>query len=392
MPNIKRGMMGAAGAVSAAGSLWGWGRNASGALGLGDTTNRSSPVQVGDLTDWTDVAASGYNAAGFAIKSDGSLWSWGDNTYGELGNGNTTDSSSPVQVGSLTNWFQVEAGQSHVIAIKTDGTLWAWGRNNYGQLGLGSTTDYSSPVQVGSLADWKGNTSADLTAGTPIKVQAGKDISIVIKDDGTIWVWGYGGRGALGDGDEYSRSSPVQLGSLTDWLSVQGPSRNDPTTFAVKTGGTLWAWGNNEQGQLGQGTSGVASASSPVQIGALTTWNGNLATPGDSGMAVKTDGTLWAWGQGSSGQLGLGSTTSYSSPVQVGSLTDWGVITSGYNYMRVIKTDGTLWTWGLNSPYGTLGNGTTTNSSSPVQVGSLTSWGKIMRGNASSCTIALQFN
>ena len=391
MPNIKRGMMGAAGGASGDGSLWAWGGGHNGKLGLGDTTNRSSPSQVGDLTDWIDVGA--YFRGGLAVKADGTLWSWGDNAYGQLANGNTTGSSSPAQVGSLTNWFQVEGGEEHAIAIKTDGTLWAWGRNNEGQLGVGDTTDRCSPVQVGSLTDWKGMSSDNLTAGTPIKISVGFDTNLVIKDDGTLWTWGNGNYGQLGTGSITDTSSPVQVGSLTNWASIQGPSAEDPQVVAVKTDGTLWAWGANNYGQAGQGSTTTDGYSSPVQIGSLTTWK-YLATPGNGVLASKTDGTLWAWGQNNVGQLGLGNTTNYSSPVQVGSLTNWGAITSGDKLMRAIKTDGTLWAWGYNY-YGQVGNSAsypTAYPSSPVQIGSSTKWGKIMRGNMGSFTIALQFN
>lgn len=387
MPNIKRAMMGAAGGVSGAdGSLWAWGVNAyDGQLGLDDMVNRSSPVQVGDLTDWAQVG--GYNRGGLAVKTDGTLWTWGNNEFGQRGNGDTTNSSSPVQVGSLTDWFMVDGGEEHCLAIKTDGTLWAWGRNNVGQLGMGDTTDRSSPVQVGSLTDWLATTSDDLLAGSPTKFSPGKDTNGIIKDDGTLWTWGLGQAGVLGDGTATTKSSPVQIGSLTNWLSISPPSGGDPSFGAVKTDGTLWAWGSGVNGTLGQGN--TTSHCSPIQVGSLTTWK-YVATPMNDIAAVKTDGTLWTWGGNYQGQLGDGTTTSRSSPVQVGSLTDWGTLTGVGRAVRATKTDGTLWTWGMNY-YGTMGDGTNVNKSSPVQIGSDTTWGNLMRPTDGGYTLTLRY-
>ena len=132
--------------------LWGWGVGTTGRLGLGDTTARSSPTQVGNLTNWLSVSA-GYSG-GLAIKADGTMWSWGEGEFGKLGLGDTVNISSPVQIGALTTWSTILAGRSHNIARKTDGTLWSWGRNSYGQLGLGNTTHVSSPVQIGALTTW----------------------------------------------------------------------------------------------------------------------------------------------------------------------------------------------------------------------------------------------
>ena len=155
-------------AVKTDGTLWSWGKNKYGGLGLGDTTHRSSPVQVGTLTDWRLVTSGYYHIA--AIKNDGTLWSWGRNNSGQLGLGDTANRSSPVQVGTLTNWKLVASGAYHVAAVKTDGTLWLWGYNNYhGGLGLGDTTNRSSPVQVGTLTNWK-------------LVASGSDHTVAIQD------------------------------------------------------------------------------------------------------------------------------------------------------------------------------------------------------------------
>jgi alpha-tubulin suppressor-like RCC1 family protein len=187
------------------GTLWTWGYNASGELGLQDIAERSSPVQVGSLTNWKQVGTGGFNTV--CVKVDGTLWTWGVNFSGQLGLEDTTARSSPVQVGSLTNWKQVSVGKESSGCIKTDGTLWTWGGSTDGQLGIGSSGFFgrrSSPVQVGTLTNWK-------------QVNSGQYHFVCIKTDGTLWIWGNNGFGRLGLGDSTNRSSPVQVGSLTNF-------------------------------------------------------------------------------------------------------------------------------------------------------------------------------
>ena len=362
--------------------LWSWGENSYGRLGLGNTTNRSSPVQVGTLTTWSSVE---YNRGGehtLATKTDGTLWAWGQNISGQLGIGNTVSRSSPVQVGALTAWSKVCCGLDHTAAIKTDGTLWAWGENFYGLLGLGNTTNRSSPVQVGTLTTWS-------------KVSCGKTVTAAIKTDGTLWTWGDNRVGQLGLGNTTNRSSPVQVGTLTTWSKIHATGCH---MLAIKTDGTLWSWGANVYGQLGHGN--FTNRSSPVQVGVLTTWSkisgaGGVSFSLPSGYdyfqgnsaAITTGGTLWTWGYcGSDGVLGRNGTQPASKPTQVGALTTWSKINlSGggnanqYTQMlrpcaAAIKTDGTLWTWGDNTQ-GTLGRGNViTPIRSPVQVGTATDW------------------
>jgi len=339
--------------------LWSWGYNGSGQLGLGNTANRSSPVQVGALTTWLQVAAEGGNFS-LAIKTDGTLWSWGVNYSGQLGSNSIVSRSSPVQVGALTNWQQVSAN-GFSAAIKTDGTLWTWGQNSNGQLGSSSVVSRSSPVQVGALTNWN-------------KVAVGTDSCAAIKTDGTLWAWGNNDFGTLGQNNYIFRSSPVQIGSLTNWKQVASGYRN---CVAVKTDGTLWSWGNNYAGQLGLGD--VVLRSSPVQVGALTDW-AFVATNGRVCAAVKTNGTLWSWGYNSTGQLGLGNVVNRSSPVQVGALTTWSIASVGNGInCAAITTAGALWMWGANGS-GNLGQNNVISRSSPVQVGALTTWLSVSGG------------
>jgi alpha-tubulin suppressor-like RCC1 family protein len=295
-------------AIKTNGTLWMWGNNARGQLGNGNTTNYSSPVQIGALTGWLQVSTGRYRATA-AIKTDGTLWMWGNNTFGSLGLGNTTDYSSPKQVGSGTSWSLVACGNASTFAIKTDGTLWSWGYNPSGQLGLGNTTYYSSPKQIGALTNWS-------------KVNSVGNFCMAIKTDGTFWAWGVNNTGQLGLSDTTGRLSPVQVGALTNWSKI---SSGMTASLAIKTDGTLWAWGLNSSGQLGQGN--TTNQSSPVQVGALTTWLYVVATY-TSSYSIKTDGTLWSWGGNSFGQLGLGNTTNRSSPVQVGALTTWTTLST----------------------------------------------------------------
>jgi len=292
------------------GTLWAWGSNGSGQLGLGNTTYYSSPKQVGSLTTWSYIAQ-GFGPQIYVIKTDGTLWAWGYGGSGQLGLGNTTSYSSPKQVGSLTTWSKIAFGGAHCVAINTSGQLFSWGQNPYGELGLGNTTYYSSPKQVGALTNWS-------------TVSAGRVNSYAVKTDGTIWSWGNNAVGQLGIGNRTNFSSPKQIGALTNWLKVSGGAYY---TVAVKTDGTFWAWGQNQTGQLG--LNNLTYYSSPKQVGSLTNWL-NLAVGGQEfTLASKTDGTLWAWGRGTEGQLGLGNTTSYSSPKQVGVSTTWGVFDGG---------------------------------------------------------------
>lgn len=344
--------------------LWAWGRGTAGQLGLGDATNKSSPVAVGVLTSWTSNTSIGnYHTA--AIKSDGTLWMWGDNSpHGELGQGDIIDRSSPVQVGSLTTWASVTAGTNHVLAIKTTGELWGWGDNGFGQLGLGNVTDYSSPVQVSALTDW----SRVYTGGA----------TGAIKTDGTLWTWGTNTKGQLAQNDIIARSSPVQVGSLTDWSKLQA---GNVAMVGLQTNGTLWVWGGNNRGQLGQ--SDIIERSSPIQVGTSTNWT-DISMRGNAVHAINSLGELWAWGSDFSGQLGVGTTTVHSSsPIQVGG-TDWATIASGGDqHTHATRTDGTLWSWGQGED-GKGGHGNVTDYNSPVQVGSDTDWTEALAGGKSA--------
>jgi alpha-tubulin suppressor-like RCC1 family protein len=351
-------------------SLFTWGRNElvgshpGGNLGLGDTFNRSSPTQVGSSSTWSKLSMA--RALGAAIKTNGQLWMWGGAAQGVLGQNNTVSHSSPVQVGALTTWSQVEIIRGSLThnacsALKTDGTLWTWGSSNRGQLGNNSSAAglyRSSPVQIGSSTDWS-------------QIAGGGYSWAGIKTGGTLWMWGYGNQGNMGQNDTVSRSSPTQVGALTTWSKVAVGGRGGSTyknCAAIKTDGTLWIWGNGQFGQLG--LNNTDSQSSPVQLGSLTTW-AQASASGTFCHAIKTDGTLWAWGNNFAGMLGigLGYGNNRSSPVQVGALTTWSQVSNGSGFCAARKTDGTLWSWGSGG-YGRRGSGDTNGVYSPVQIGS----------------------
>ena len=345
--------------------LWGWGDNSFNSYGpLGDNTiiSKSSPIQtIAGGANWKQVSVGCVYAA--AIKTDGTLWLWGSNDYGYLGNNSTIRVSSPIQtVAGGTNWKQVSVSPNSDAtnvtgAIKTDGTLWLWGYNFYGQLGNNSTTSLSSPVQtVAAGTNWK-------------QVSIGGHHTAAIKTDGTLWTWGSNSGGELGDNTLTSRSSPIQtVAGGTNWKQVS-------KTSAIKNDGTLWNWGS--WWNLGDGT--TASKSSPVQtVAAGTNWKQvSSGSGGGAVLAIKTDGTLWGWGLNYGGTLGNNSTTNISSPIQtVAGGTNWKQVAAD-NSAAAIKTDGTLWLWGYNSAGG-LGDNTIVDKSSPVQtISGGTNWKQV---------------
>ena len=307
------------GGIKTDGTLWTWGRNEKGEMGVNDTTFRSSPVQVGSGTDWAIGRMRGRQEGGIATKTDGTLWVWGVNNKGGLGQNNTTQRSSPVQVPGTT-WptsdpkYLTTCSENVCMVIKTDGTLWAWGANNYGHLGQNqpNNSHVSSPVQIGSETTWS--------------LASGGDATVAIKTDGTLWVWGSNNRGQLGlnqnpgqYGGSYAKSSPTQLGSETTWSQASSGTKS---MGGVKTDGTLWIWGQNDHGRLGQNQDhpGLDGASSPVQVPG-TNWQ-ELSVGDDWTLAMKTDGTLWGWGDNYRGHLGQNNQVKYSSPVQIPG-TDW---------------------------------------------------------------------
>jgi alpha-tubulin suppressor-like RCC1 family protein len=356
-----------------------------GALVSSLTVNETYQVDIpsGFIVDGNETSYVG-TAYTFSVQDAvNKLWSWGDNAYGRLGHTQaeaTVDSlSSPVQIPG-TNW---KSGWQHgnpnatynTGAVKTDGTLWMWGLNEQGQLGQNDTVKVSSPTQIPGTT-WSLVSSATYTSGA-------------IKTDGTLWMWGRNTFGQIGDntqgsGSATAKSSPVQIPGTT-WRSI---NIGHYTTTATKTDNTLWIWGRGESGVTGQNQPTNTNYSSPVQIPG-TTWaaiSGGMQWV----LATKTDGTLWGWGEGGNGELAQNNELKYSSPVQVPGT--WGTnelhIFAGRGSAHAIKADGTLWSWGYNASGG-LGQNNLTRYSSPVQVGSNTDWHEV-GGSAMNSVFAIQ--
>jgi alpha-tubulin suppressor-like RCC1 family protein len=374
-----------AAAIKTDGTLWTWGRGRGGALGINDTTDRATPVTTfAGGTNWKQVNA-GYNVM-IAIKTDGTLWTWGQQLGGVLGTNDTTNRSTPVTTfAGGTNWKQ-SSGYLHIAAIKTDGTLWTWGDGFFGELGTNDTTDRSTPVTTfAGGTDWK-------------QVSAGNAHTAAIKTDGTLWTWGLGGSGRLGDALDNDKLTPVTtFAGGTNWADAPTTEPEDlytlsasgSHTVAIKTDGTLWTWGFGTSGRLGN-----ASTTSPFTISTpVTTFAGGtnwkqVSSGGTHTAAIKTDGTLWTWGNGSSGRLGNAQLTTRSTPVTTfAGGTDWKQVSSGGSHTAAIKTDGTLWTWGIGTS-AQLGTNDTTQRSTPVTTfAGGSSWKQVSSGGTHTAAI-----
>jgi len=307
-------------AIRKNGTLWLWGAGCLGQLGTRSVTPAFFPTTpVGGFTDWCQVSVGCCHTA--AIRSGGTLWTWGNNRCGKLGNNSTINTSSPVLIGSFL-WCKVSAGRDFNLAIRNNGTLYSWGENDFGELGLNDIITRSTPI----LLTTTGRTWSDISVG--------EFFSSAVGNDGTLWTWGLNNCGQLGDDSTVNKSSPVSvIGGFTDWCQVSAGCQH---TAAVRTNGTLWTWGSGNCGQLGDGT--VDSKSSPVSvIGGFTDWC-QVSGGCQYTAAVRTNGTLWTWGSGACGQLGDDSTIDKSSPISVvGGFTDWCQVSVG-SAIRMLTT------------------------------------------------------
>ena len=337
------------------GTLWGWGSNGNDMCLAGEYGIKKLPFRIGTATNWKEFSIGSNHV--LALKTDGTLWAWGSNGWGVIGDGTTTDRPTPTQVGAGSIWTKIFAGHTYNLALKNDGTLWAWGSNNQGELGIGSTaSQINSPTQVGTSNSWQ------TFVGNYNHVLA-------IKADGTLWAWGENSFGQLGDGTNISKRTPVQIGPGISWASLS-ESAGVQFSLAIATNGTLWGWGYNAYGQLGNNTTYGGVTSDPTQIGTETNWQ-KVSTGSDHTLAIKTDGTLWAWGGNYRGQLGDGTTLQITVPTQVGTATNWKAIATGQGHSLALKSDSTCWAWGFNG-FGELGDGTQVDSFIPVQIFALT--------------------
>ena len=363
-------------------TLSAWGGNRDGQLGNGTTADSSTPVQVSDLVGVRGAA--GGQGHSLALKDDGKVWGWGRYP------GNT-DSSTPVQVtdpndpsGYLSGVQAVAARYSHALALKNDGTVWAWGGNDHGELGNGTTAFSSTPVQVTDPNDPSGYLSGVRA------IAASGYHSQALKNDGTVWAWGANFYGQLGNGTTTNSSTPVQVSGL-DGIEAIAAGAGESHSLALRNDGTVWAWGSNAvaarrriSGQLGR--EDITESSTPVEVGNLDGVEA-IAAGYCHSLALKDDGTVWAWGLNLMGVLGTGTTYEHSStPVQVSEVGGIETIAAGDVHSLALKNDGTVWAWGGNRD-GQLGNGTTADSSTPVQVSDLGGVKAIAAGQSHSLAV-----
>ena len=352
-------------------TIYSWGLNTSGALGDNTIIDRCSPVSVvGGFTDWSQITG------GAAIRTNGTAWAWGVGTYGRLGDNTTVSKRSPVSViGGFCDWCNISSNLLTALGVRTNGSAWGWGNNQYGKLGDNSTVDKSSPVSVvGGFTDW-------------CQVSAGRRMSHGLRTNGTAWGWGSPRFGRMGNnsGAITNIPSPVSVvGGFTDWCQISAGYNH---SLAVRQNGTAWGWGQNVYGRLGDNS--TVDKSSPVSVvGGFTNWCQVSAGPYSS-LGVRQNGTAWAWGSAKWGILGDGGAATFyntgckSSPVSVvGGFTDWCQVSISALYVsskRVsalgVRQNGTAWGWGSNDSSFQLGDGTATNRGSPVSVaGGFTDW------------------
>lgn len=339
------------------GTIWTWGANGFGQLGDGTTSANLVPTQVPGLSGIIDVHGGREHVV--ALSQDGTVHTWGSNQHGQIGRGASGGSqTTPFQVPGISDVVAVTTGHYHSLALRSDGSVWGWGYNGLGQLGDGSNSNRAAPVRV-------------LGSHIFVKIAAGRDMSYAIRSDGTLWAWGLNTDGQLGDGTTTNRTSPVRVGTLTNVVDVAGGRDHG---LAVLSDGSLWAWGWNQYGQLGDGT--TTDRTLPVQIGTGYT---QVVAGAHHSYALRTDGTVWSWGRNYRSALGDGTTTTRTRPVQVQGVTGAIEIGSGRDHGLAVLADGTVRAWGHNA-YGQIGDGTTTARPQSVAVPGLTTVAMVVAG------------
>ncbi len=316
-----------------------------------------------------------------AIASNGTLWAWGNNSLGQLGIGTAVTSTNvPIQIGTAQNWYQVSAGNGYTIALRNSSglfankQLWAWGKNNAGQLGDGTFIAKNTPVQIGTSQTW-------------VDISAGFDHTLAIQDSGsqlvsgnrTLWAWGGNDHYQLSDNTTTNSNVPTNSSPSINWSKV---AAGNGYSIARKTDGTLYGWGWNHIGQCGVNSTAV-NITGRFQIGVDTEWSTNFSAGGGHVLATLNNGWLYAWGYNSNGQLGIGSDTNQIQPLYVNSGFD--KIASGGSHSIALSTSGVIYTFG-NSNYGQLGLGATLTANIPT-ITSASNWSKVISGQFHSLAI-----
>jgi alpha-tubulin suppressor-like RCC1 family protein len=375
---VVAGVAGAAPALAAVpGTPYTFGSNSFGELGSGGSANRFSAGPVVGINDAVELHGGREHVV--ALRANGAVWTWGSNQHGQIGDGTSGTANnrrSPVQVTGLSGIEMVSGGHYHSMALLADGTVRAWGNNAQSQLGDGTTSRRTRPVAV--------TTGPGVNLSGVTLIAGGRGHSLALLGDGTVRAWGYNATGGLGDGTFTTRSRAVRVLDLTNVVALAGGRDH---SLALRSDGTVWAFGDNTYGQVGDGTK--THRSRPVRVvaanGALTNVVA-VAAGAHHSMALRADGTVWTWGRNYRAQLGDNTTTTRTRAVQVSGLTGVVAIAGGRDHGLAVLGNGTVRSWGDNA-YGQLGDGTTTTRRTPVTVPGLSGITAVTAGRSYSAAL-----